>query len=186
MARTKRRKSTTVRLAVASIAVLGIGAAITTAAWTDQAWFTTSASSAEIELYGALAVDGTCPVVPTSTPGADSPWKAADDGDAAVAIPEATFADLVPGQTRTAIICLWNGSTVPLSVSGADISKPSDQIFVEGSDATITVGSVNELAKGQVAKLDVVATTPNDWPSSYQGKTSGEIAITFTGSTIAS
>lgn len=190
MARTKRRKSTTVRLAVASIAVLGIGAAITTAAWTDQAWFTTSASSAEIELYGALADnDGNCPAA------SDGVYKPADDlsGAVAVTLGAGAFDDLVPGQTKSVDICLWNGSTVPLSVALEAITPTTDDSIFTGTGAA-TIGvrdgasdyATQTLNVGVVKPLSVRVVTPNDWDESYQDQTSGTITITFTGSTVAS
>jgi hypothetical protein len=48
---TRRRKVT--KFALAGVAVLGVGAALTSAAWTDNVWFGGDATAAEFELAGS-------------------------------------------------------------------------------------------------------------------------------------
>lgn len=169
------------RLAIGGVAVLGIGAAITTAAWTDQVWFTAQASAADVGLYGALAVDGTCPA-----PGAA--YQEADTSADGVSIGLTPFENLVPGDARSVGICLWNGSDVDLSVSLAPIDIAGDPVFGAGG-ATIGVedgGSAyatQRIVADAVKPLEVVVETPNTWNESFQGAESGTIAVTFTGST---
>lgn len=182
---TPRRRSTVIRLAVAGIAVLGIGAAITTAAWTDQAWFTAEADTASVELYGALADDGTCPAA------GDAAYVEADDAASAVTITldPAAFADLIPGDSRSVGICLWNGSDVDLSTSLAAIDVTGDAVFAGATPATIGVSdggaafATTTIAADAVHPLDVVVETPEDWGDEYQGVQSGTVEIVFTGST---
>jgi predicted ribosomally synthesized peptide with SipW-like signal peptide len=187
----KRKKSTIIRLAIAGVAVLGIGAAITTAAWTDQAWFTAQADAASIELYGALAVDGDCPAAPANPAVSTAPYVVADDltGAVDITLASGTFALLVPGEERAAGICLWNGGDVALSTSLAPIVTAGDAVFAGTDPASIAVEddgaayATQTIAADAVLPLDVVVTTPGDWDNSYQGLTSGEIAITFEGTT---
>jgi predicted ribosomally synthesized peptide with SipW-like signal peptide len=183
----KRKKSTIIRLAIAGVAVLGIGAAVTTAAWTDQAWFTAQADAASVGLYGALAVDGDCPDA------GDAAYVVADNltGAVDITLASGTFAQLVPGEERAAGICLWNGGDVDLSTSLQPIVTTGDAIFAGTGPATIAVESgaaafaTQTIAADAVLPLDVVVATPENWATTYQGLTSGEIAITFTGTTIA-
>ncbi len=178
----KRRKVTIVRLALAGVAVAGVGAALTSAAWTDQAWFTAEASAADIELYGALGTAGSCPAA------GDAAYAEADTLADAVSIGLTPFEDLVPGEERAVTICLWNGSDADLSVSQAPIVTTGDPVFGTGG-ATIGVEdggaayATQTLAVDEVKPFEVVVTTPEDWADSFQGAVSGELAITFTGST---
>jgi len=48
----RARRATLTKLALAAVAVLGVGAALTSAAWTDDAWFSAAATAGEVELEG--------------------------------------------------------------------------------------------------------------------------------------
>lgn len=178
----KHRKITVARLVAGGVAVAGIGAAITMAAWTNQAWFTTEASAASIELYGALGDEGTCPAAE------DASYVPAEDLVNAVSIGLDPFENLVPDDSRTTTICLWNGSNVGLSVSLTPIDVTGDPVFGSGG-ATIGVEDEGEafatqtLDAGAVKPLEVVVTTPNTWDDDFQGAESGVLQIIFTGST---
>ncbi len=52
MDKSEGRKRPTLRLVLAGIAVLGIGAAITTAAWTDDVFFSATATASSFDLQG--------------------------------------------------------------------------------------------------------------------------------------
>ena len=89
----KRKRAAIVKFSLAGAAVLGIGAAATSALWTDDAWFAAEASAVDpstaIDLQGAYV--GT-----TATP-QDSDFATADDepgtGTDFVTIPAEVFAD---------------------------------------------------------------------------------------------
>lgn len=180
-----RKTSTIIRLALAGVALVGIGAAATSAAWTAQTTLTAGARAASIELYGALAVDGTCPT------GSGSPYVEADTSAAAVTITLASgeFAALLPGQERSVAICLRNGGDLPLTVSLQPIAVTSNSVFGGSTPATIEVRTSGAtytptvLAANAVLPLNVVVTTPASWPSAYQGQSSGAVQILFSGST---
>lgn len=181
----RRSRTTIVRLALASVAVLGVGAAITTAAWTDQAWFTAEASTAHVELYGALAVDGVCPSADPDL------YDEADDlaGAVQITLASGSFAGLVPGDERAVGICLFNGATVPLSVSLGAPDLTDDPVFggADPADLEVQVAgaafATQTLAANTVLPLDVVVTTPDPWSDEMQDQTSGVIELVFTGST---
>ena len=81
----------------------GFGAAGTSAAWTDDAQFSGSASAATIELRGSS--DG-------------ATWSPADTAGTAVTLPAVT--GLTPDTPVRRTVHLWNASTVPLTLAWAD------------------------------------------------------------------
>ncbi|ANJ25908.1 hypothetical protein [Agromyces aureus] len=188
----KRRLITGISLA--SIAVLGVGAAITTAAWTDNVWFSATADTSTIELYGAVA-----DTVPA--PG-DAAWEEADDQAAAIVVPADSFAGLVPQETRAVQIWLWNGSTTALSVELSALTLTGNLLFDPDETDPSTPASIGVFtdetgttpyattvipANGTLG-LWVVVKTPN-WVSpaddAMQDVASPAVPLQFIGSTVA-
>lgn len=168
----RRRRGALVRFGLAGIAVLGVGAAVTSAAWTDDAWFAGSASAAEVELQGSI--DG-------------ATWYDADTNGAgiAVAIPEKEFAGLNQGANETVTLHLKNDGNTPLTLGSGTVTTDSGDptsIFAGAKPATaqITGAPASELAAGATTTATLRITTPADWPADYQGKT-GELTVQFTG-----
>ncbi len=83
--------------------VTGFGAAATSAAWTDDAQFSGSASAASIDLRGSS--DG-------------ATWSAADTTGTAVTLDAVT--GLTPDAPVERTLHLWNASSVPLTLAWAD------------------------------------------------------------------
>lgn len=165
----RKKRAAVARFVLAGVAVLGIGAAATSAAWTDDAWFSASATSATVELKASL--DG-------------ATWSDADAAGAAVTIPAATFANMVPGQTRTVTLHLQNTSSVPLAL-GAPVVTPTGAMFTGVGAATATVATpATPLAAGDTTTVTLTVTTPAAWDASFQG-TSGAVTVQFTGTTTA-
>jgi len=187
----KRRLITGITLA--SVAVLGVGAAITTAAWTDNVWFSATANTSSIELYGA--VGDTAPALDPAN------WEEADEEVAAVVIPAASFADLVPEETRAVQIWLWNDSTVDLSVELATLDLTGNPLFdpnettpsspaaigVFADETGATPYATTVIPAGETLGLWVVVQTP-DWVSpdddAMQNVTSPAVPLQFIGSTV--
>ncbi|QAY58556.1 hypothetical protein ET475_00075 [Microbacterium protaetiae] len=67
----KNRRNKALRIGAGALAILGIGAAITTAAWTDQVWFAAEADTG-IALQGSLTND---PAVWENAPTKDGALK---------------------------------------------------------------------------------------------------------------
>ncbi|MET0843830.1 MAG: hypothetical protein ABWX76_07235 [Leifsonia flava] len=186
----KRRLITAISLA--SIAVLGFGAAITTAAWTDNVWFSAEADTASIELYGA--VGDTQPALDVAN------WEDADTEPDAITIPVDSFGELLPDETRAVSIWLWNDSTGDLSVSLPSLNLTGDPLFdgletdpstpasigVFTDAAGTTPYTTTTMAAGSTLNLYVVVRTP-DWTSpaddAMQDVTSDGVAIQFAGDT---
>ncbi|MBO3096289.1 hypothetical protein [Cellulomonas dongxiuzhuiae] len=167
----RRRAGVFLRFGLAGIAVLGIGAAATSAAWTDQAWFAGNATSVTVDLQGST--DGRT-------------WADADTSAAGVVVqvPAAAFDDLNQGADVTVTLHLRNAGTVPLTLGAADVVTDrhrSTSIFAGTTPATATVaGPVPTLAAGATTTATLRVVTPRDWPATYQGRT-GTLAVTFTG-----
>ncbi|KQM80721.1 hypothetical protein [Agromyces sp. Leaf222] len=187
----KRRLITGISLA--AVAVLGVGAAITTAAWTDNVWFSATANTSSIELLGAVGETEPAP--------GDAAWEEADEESTAVVIPAASFADLVPEETRAVQIWLWNDSTVDLSVELATLDLTGNPLFdpslttpsspaaigVFTDEAGTTAYTTTVIPAGDTLGLWVVVQTP-DWVSpaddAMQDVTSPAVPLQFIGSTV--
>ncbi|GAA1825033.1 hypothetical protein [Agromyces salentinus] len=188
-----RKRRLITGIALASVAVLGVGAAITTAAWTDDVWFSATANTSSIELYGALG--DTAPALDPAN------WEEADDEGTAIVIPAASFADLVPEETRAVQIWLWNDSTVDLSVELATLTLTGNPLFDPSATAPSSPAAIGVftdetgtteytttvIPAGTTLGLWVVVQTP-DWVSpdddAMQDVDSPVVPLQFIGSTV--
>lgn len=160
-----RRRRNATKIALAALAIGGIGAAITTAAWTDDVWMTSNATAGTFELEGSL--DGTT-------------WSEADDQGTALVVDDAELAGLVPGETRTVEVQLRNAGDVDATLADPVLSATGD-IFADTNPATANIGSLagTTLAPDEETTVDLTVTTPDNWGDEYQGDT-GSIVVTFT------
>ena len=168
----RKKRAAVARFVLAGVAVLGIGAAATSAAWTDDAWFKAEASTPTIQLQGSNDV------MPRD-------WDDADTEPGAITIPSTAFANLEPGVARTYTVHLQNTSTVPLTVAAPTVTTAGD-IFSGTKPAVVSAitapGTLT--ASGGVAPVTVTVTPPATWngDTAYQGKT-GSVTLRFTGTT---
>ncbi|WP_456825378.1 hypothetical protein [Cellulomonas sp. P5_E12] len=164
--RKKKKRAAVIKLSLAGAAILGIGAAATSAAWTDDAWFNASASSATVELQGSL--DGTNWSEADATPGLN--------------IPTGAFGNLLPNQAPQVTVHLKNAGSTTLAV--ASTVTLSGVVF-DGApnNAKVTVAPVANIPAGSTADVVVTLTTPANWADTFQG-TTGAVTIRFTGSTL--
>ncbi len=154
------------KLGLAGIAVVGIGAAVTTAAWTDNVWFKAEASASSYNLQAALDNSG--------TPGT---WSEAGSAAAAVVIPSTVFDELLPGDTvATDVWVRNNSSTKTVLVVGAPVKTGN---LFDNASAT-AVADKTTLDAGETTKVKITVTTPTDWAQSYAGAT-GSLTVTVTG-----
>ncbi|MBC2932176.1 hypothetical protein [Nocardioides sp. zg-1228] len=164
----RRRRGAIVRFALASVAVLGVGAALTSATWTDDAWFDGGASAVEsVELQAS--VDG------------GTTWYDADTENQAVSIPADAFKDLNQGADKTFSLQLKNAGSVPLTL-GKGVLTTEGALFEGTAPATATIHdpSSSQLDAGATDTVILQVTTPDDWPEDYQG-TEGTMTLQFTG-----
>jgi len=185
-------RATVVKLALAALALVGVGAGVTSAAWTDDANFAASASSASVSLYAYRIGETGCTTAPT-TGGTTGCWIDAAPATP-ITIPAATFAGLLPTNTKTYTAYVYNAGSSNLALTTAVSSKTG--IFSDGtSPATITVGTYHDITAN--ADLTATAVLPSlhlasvvvtiapgaNWAtmqSTYAGK-SGTATLTFQG-----
>ncbi len=166
--RRKRVPVAYMKFGLAGVALLGIGAAATSAAWSDNAWFGANATVASVELQASLT-------------GAPGDYTNADAAPG-VTIP---FELINAGSDISEPIYLRNAGTVPVTVGSPDVVATG---FFVGSGtgalapASVTVTDVadTELGVGESTTATVHVTTPDDWDSSFQSQT-GSLTVTFTG-----
>ncbi len=173
--RPRTRRAQVLKYVLASGVLLGIGAGATSAAWSDDAWFSSGASSASVELQASTTAAG--------------PWDNADT-DPGVTFGTAAFTNLLPNQTRTATIYLRNHGSTCLNVQAPTITKAAPLDGTTVNDATVTVSPavVGPLAPNDAATatVTVTVTTPSSWAVSHQNVAVNATALKllFTGTAI--
>ncbi|MEZ7756972.1 hypothetical protein O5Y58_15755 [Microbacterium paraoxydans] len=167
--RTERRsrRRPIMAFALAVLATGGIGAALTSAAWTDNTFFSAPAAGATFNLQGST--DGTT-------------WKeSAAKNSIELVVPAEKLANLLPGETRTIKLWVKNASSVNAALTSTVEYAPGNTAtdFTVKPTATITGLAASLTSSGSTAtdEFDLVVTTPADWPTSNQGKT-GTILVT--------
>lgn len=176
MSTTPARKRATLKIALAGVAIAGVGAAITTAVWTDDVFFGATATASSFDLQHAAAAAG--------------PWS--DEGvpgDEAVVSISATGLDaLSPSTTIGVPFYLCNVGTTAGTITAITTPVIGDPLgTTAGAELTATVTtplvgatlpSDPSCAAPVVGTLQIVTTA--DFPSDAQGE-SGEITFTVTG-----
>lgn len=90
---------------LAAVALLGIGAAVTAAAWEDRVYFEVDASAADFNVQGRIALDGD-----------DwSGWEEADSEQIALSV---ELTNLAPNDSRTVKLQLRNVGDITAYVAG--------------------------------------------------------------------
>ena len=166
--RSKRRAI--VAGALALLAVGGIGAALTSAAWTDNVFYSAAAQAATFNLQGSL--DG-------------EDWVEGDTTGTAIVVPASTFANLVPGQTRTVTLHVKNASSVAATLTTAPtVTWVAGATFT--TNPTVAASALPaSLAAGASTTFTLTVTAPSDWADTNKGK-SGTILVQVAGQASAS
>lgn len=169
----KGKRRPVIAIVLATLAIGGIGAAATSAAWTDNVFFSASAQAATFNLQGSL--NGT------------TNWVESDDqSNIALTIPSTTFANMLPGQTRTVTVYVKNTGTTNAALT-VTTAWASGSTFVDAPTVTATpASSTLTAATGGTPQtaVTVTVTTPSNWASTNQGKT-GTIVVTVAGTATA-
>lgn len=156
----KRRKGRAiVAFALAALAVGGIGAAATSAAWTDNVFFSAAASTQTFDLKGST----------------DNVTFADGGASANIVIPASTLANLLPGDTKTITLYVKNVGTSNSSIvassswaggAGGFSTAPT----VAFSNISTNTSSQTTLAAGATQTFTVTVTAPGNWDAANQGK----------------
>jgi hypothetical protein len=169
----KGKRRPVIAIVLATLAIGGIGAAATSAAWTDNVFFSATAQAATFNLQGSL--DGS------------TNWVESDNQSSIqLTIPASTFGNMLPGQTRTATVYVKNTGTTNASLtvsaayaSGATFTtNPTVTAVATSSTLTAASGATPQTA------ITVTVTAPSDWATTNQGKT-GTIVVTVAGTATA-
>ncbi|WP_029292066.1 hypothetical protein [Cellulomonas sp. HZM] len=176
--RKKRKRGAVIKFSLVGAALLGIGAAATSAAWTDDAWFTGSATAASIELKGAVSASAD-DIVAT-----DASWSLADT-QGSLTIPGSTFADLLPNETRTVYLHLLNAGSTKLNLQNVQYTLSNTTYFDKTTLSTTKAKVVLDTVPGSLAKnaqtaLKLTVTTDPDWVDAAQGATTN-IVVQYQG-----
>ena len=169
---TKRRRKIA-KFALAGVAVLGVGAALTSAAWTDDVFFAADATSGTFDLQGSL--DGTdwFDVATVDDTSATAP----------IQIPASAFENMAPNDVRVVTLHLKNAGSVPLTLSAPAITETGDLFADLGANVAVTVGPYTPggtLAAGDTTTFTVTLTAP-DWADTDYTNLTGDILVVVTG-----
>ena len=174
----RRRRRRRAVGAVLGLGVLaGAGIATTSAAWNDDAWFSTAASAARVDLRGSTAA-----TAPTGTAG----WQAADTTAAALTFTPTNITGLTPTTPVTRTVHLWNASTVPLALTSRTVVPTGATGCVA---VAVTFGKTTLAADPAQPSTAAVTTAtltfsvPGSAPSTCEGKDLGAVEIVLQGST---
>jgi len=174
----RRRRAAVVRFTLAGAALLGIGAAATSATWTDDAWFSAGASAVDPD--SAIVLEGAFNETAPGTQPADDLFQDADEQGSAVVIPASVFADLTAGDTVSTTIWLRNNGTSDLQVA-PPVAVADGALFAEDG-ATVTVTDApGALAVDEVRPATVTITLPADADAATFGGATGTVAIQLQG-----
>jgi|GEM_PF-1116570 len=183
------RRSGVLKLGLGGLALLGIGAAATSAAWTDPAYFVASAGSASVGLQGSLNGTSWSDANTSST-------STTVTADLAISIPAATFSGLVPNPDNTSqvtkSVTLYLKNTGSSAITVTTACTASGDLFAGSTPLIVTFDSTATTATNCAKTLTFAAgsttaqttvlkvTVPAAWPSSYANK-AGSLIVTFTG-----
>lgn len=170
----KNKRRTVVAFALAALAVGGIGAAATSAAWTDNVFFSAQAEAASFNLQGSLS-------------GANGSWVESDDqGNIVLQVPASEFANLIPGANKSVNLYVKNLGSVAADLQSS-VTWASGATFTTNPTATVEGLAASLTAASGATPTDqfqLKVTTPSDWADSNKGKT-GTIIIKITGTAVA-
>lgn len=168
--RKKRKRAAIIKFSLAGAALLGIGAAATSAAWTDQAWFQASATGATFELQGQNF---------NTTP----TYVDADDASGTIVVPASSLANLVAGDTRTLTLKIKNSGSVGMTVTQANTWVSGATNFTATPTVAVAGVPAGTFAAGAEATVTVTVSTPANWAVTNQGKAQ-DLQLTFTGTSL--
>ena len=167
----RRRKIT--KFALAGVAVLGVGAALTSAAWSDNVFFGGTSSAADFELQGWDPTAGD--------------WFNADTSGARIVLPAGILDEVGPGIEDRYTLSVRNNGDLPIQLEAPMVTSQTGGLFTGLNPAGITFGTWNDDVLdlfGETAEIDVIVTGPTTWTGTdYQGLT-GSLIVQIQGSSI--
>lgn len=166
------RRARRIKIGLAGLAVLGVGAALTSAAWTDVVFFDADVTTGNFNLQGALPADQAAPAAPPD----GAAWEESDDiaaitlnfGSVQVAPDESVvltgYVRNDPASTWTAdltAIALDPTSSLPAGVTAVvaftDPIPPEDLAPGDVATFTLTVSADDTVVEGAAGTIVVRA-----------------------------
>jgi predicted ribosomally synthesized peptide with SipW-like signal peptide len=149
------RRARRVKIGLAGLAVLGVGAALTSAAWTDVVFFDADVTTGNFNLQGALPADQLVPVVPADA----AAWEESDDiaaitlnfGSVQVAPEEST---VLTGYVRNDPASTWTADLTAITVDPTSSLPTGITAVVAFTDPV----PPEDLAPGDVATFTLTVT----------------------------
>jgi hypothetical protein len=166
-----KRRRKIAKFALAGVAVLGVGAALTSAAWTDDVFFAADATSGTFDLQGSL--DGTN-------------WfdvaNVDDTSGTPIPIPAAAFENLAPGDVRVVTLHLQNAGSVPITLSAPIVTENGPLFADAGANVGVATGAygAGTLDPTDTTTFTVTLTVP-DWTNTDYTNLTGDILVAVTG-----
>ena len=159
---TRRRKVT--KFALAGVAVLGVGAALTSAAWSDNVWFGGDADAADFELSGFDPVSRT--------------WVPADTASTGIELPATAFDTIGPGVADSYELRVRNDGDITI-----DLDAPIVNVTGFGGQVSGEPGSYDfqRLAPGEQARVTITLIGTD---SMVEG-TNGRVSVQIVGDSVA-
>jgi hypothetical protein len=179
----RRRGVVVLKFSLAGAALLGIAAAATSAAWSDNAWFSGTATGATVNLEGAVTAVGGTPAV--------GDWTHADGTGTtpSITVDSAAFGvdNLLPGDDKKIQLNLRNAGSTALTLGTTTVALDgaSDFITTDSTDAihnaVLTVTSIpGSLAKEATTSVTLELKVGSEWPQTNAAK-SGKFTVSFPG-----
>jgi hypothetical protein len=100
----RRRKIT--KFGLAAVAVLGVGAALTSAAWSDNVWFGGTANAAKFELSGSVD---------------NIDWVADSTSSVSIQLPADTLKAIGPNVSDEVVVYVRNDGDIPVYLKPASV-----------------------------------------------------------------
>jgi hypothetical protein len=161
----RRRKVT--KFALAGVAVLGVGAALTSAAWSDNVWFGGATDAADFELQGWNG----------------SAWENADDSANGIVLPGSAFNEIAPDIGDSYEFRVRNGGDIPIYLNDLPIvtvaNGLSDAATDPAGNVEVTMGNytATTLAPGAQARIVITLTGKEN----FLEETTGSVAVQIAG-----
>lgn len=161
MSETTRRRSRTMRLLLVAVALLGIGATITAAAWQDDVYVELDVATGSMDLEGQVITDG-----------AASGWLDSDDENSIeLAV---VLNPLTPGDEHEVNVALRNNGTmtayVTLDGSGLTLDPSAlGDCALDGTGSDAIPGAFSIPANGGEVDWTLQVAAPADWGDECQG-----------------
>jgi hypothetical protein len=167
----RRRKIT--KFALAGVAVLGVGAALTSAAWSDNVFFGGTSSAGDFELEGYDPTTGS--------------WLPADTAGARIVLPAGILDEVGPGISDSYELRVRNNGDLPIQLETPVVTSQTGALFSGAEPAEITFGTYSDDVlenNGDEATINVIVTGLTTWTGTeYQGA-SGNMIVQIQGSSV--